>query len=76
MEGLEENRKEIGRDGAPPPTARHRRFWRGLGTFAIVLACVTVPSFGAHRMPLGAGRRNSSWHISCGSCRCCGCSCI
>lgn len=42
MEGLEENRKEIGRDGAPPPTARHRRFWRGLGTFAIVLACVTA----------------------------------
>lgn len=42
MEGLEENRKEIGRDGAPPPTARHRRFWRGLGTIAIVLACVTA----------------------------------
>ena len=42
MEGLEENRKEIGRDGAPPPTARHRRFWQGMGTFAIVLACVTA----------------------------------
>ena len=42
MEGLEENRKEIGRDGAPPPTARHRSFWRGMGTFAIVLACVTT----------------------------------
>lgn len=42
MEGLEESRKEIGRDGAPPPTARHRRFWQGMGTFAIVLACVTA----------------------------------
>ena len=37
MEGLEENRKEIGRDGAPPPTARHRRFWRGLGNGVVIL---------------------------------------
>lgn len=37
MEGLEESRKEIGRDGAPPPTARHRRFWRGLGNGVVIL---------------------------------------
>lgn len=36
MEGLEENRKEQDRD-APPPTARHRRFWRGLGNGVVIL---------------------------------------
>ena len=37
MEGLEESRKEIGRDGAPPPTDRHRSFWRGLGNGVVIL---------------------------------------
>ncbi len=37
MEGLEESRKEIGRDGAPPPTARHRRFWQGMGNGVVIL---------------------------------------
>lgn len=54
MEGLEENRKEIGRDGAPPPTARHRSFWRGMGTFAIVLACVTTSGIAIFWCPPGA----------------------
>ncbi len=44
MEGLKEHRQEQDRDAAPldtgtaPPTARHRRWWRGLGISTIFWA--------------------------------------
>lgn len=42
MERLEGHRKEPDTGATPPPTARHRSFWQGMGTIAIVLACVTT----------------------------------